>query len=195
MAQDGGFAVRNRAAAGRFDPPSAAHVSLTERVGDLFRMPVARAWLRWRRSMGLPIAVASSSNLQLNHSIGLGIGSAPAVRPASNGEPREQAHLPAEQPSPRQDARLPSAHAHARRPRHHHCPSSQGPLRALGLRPTCCRHVTACVIGRTSRRQCEDQVPAERAGHSSSCMPTGPMRGRIFRRASVLLCPRLLATR
>ena len=126
--------VRHRASSSRFDPSSAAPVSWIERVGDLFRMPVARAWMRWRRSMGLPIAVASSSNLQLNHSIGLGIRSAPVVRPASNGEPREQAHLPAEQPSPRQDTRLPPAHAHARRPRHHHRPSSQGPLRALGLR-------------------------------------------------------------
>ena len=77
---------------------------------------------------------------------------------------REQAHLPAQQPSPRQDARVPPAHADPCGPGHPGRAAPQGPRRALGLSPTCCRRVTVCAPARTSRRRCVDLVPAEQAG-------------------------------
>ena len=63
----------------------------------------------------------------------------------SNGESREQAHLPAEQPSSGQDPRLPPAHAHPRRPGHPGCSSPQGSLRTVRLRlDACYRRVIVC---------------------------------------------------
>ena len=118
----------------RFDPRSAAPVSLTERVCDLFRMPVAPNPAQ-PDELGPPRACRLRSHRpspaperepgRRHRDVG--------ADPATYGEPREQAHLPAEQPSPRQDARLPPAHAHPRRPCHPRRPPPQGPRRALGL--------------------------------------------------------------
>ena len=109
----------------------------------------------------------------------------------SYGDQREQAYFPAEQPSSRQDPRLPPAHAHPCRPRHPRCPSSQGPLRALRLRPrACCPRSTGCVTAPTSRQRSEQQEEHEQAPGSSWCTPTRPTRARVSRRGSVLLSPR-----
>ncbi len=114
----------------------------------------------------------------------------------SIGVLREQAHLPAEQPPTGEDPRFPSADADARWSRHPGRPPQQGSLRAVRLRPsTCCRHVTVCAPRQTSRRRCVALGAADRADVSSSSTPTGPTRGRINRRGSVLSSPRPWAGR
>src|SRR5664280_112996 len=63
----------------------------------------------------------------------------------SNGEPREQAHLPAEQPSSGQDPWFPPAYAHPCRSRDPGCSPRQGSLRTFRLRlDACCRRVIVC---------------------------------------------------
>ena len=117
--------------------------------------PCSISWPRasdWGRSTADEIGLLSSFDVkcswnQLDR---------PALYPASpsaqipgwlcsNGESREQAHLPAEQPSAGQDPRLPSAHAHPGRSRHPGCPSRQGSLRTVRLRlGACCQRVIVC---------------------------------------------------
>ena len=112
----------------------------------------------------------------------------------SNGEPREQAHLPAEQPSTGQDPRLPPAHAHPRRPRHPGLSSPQGSLRTVRLRlDACCQRVIVCEAAPISPKFSgghAGQVDLVRAAASSWCMPTRPTHVRVNRRGSVLSSPR-----
>jgi len=82
-----------------------------------------------------------------------------AVWLCSNGEPREQAHIPAQQPSSGQDPWLPPAHAHPRRSRHPGRASSQGSLRTVRLRlDACCLGDIVCEAAPTS--------PQSSAGHA-----------------------------
>ena len=116
----------------------------------------------------------------------------------SNGEPREQAHIPAQQPSKGQDPRLPPAHAHARRPSHPCCSSRQGSLRTVRLRlDACCQRVIVCEAAPISPQFFEghaEQVDLVQAAASSWFMSTRPMRVRVNRRASVLSSLRPWAT-
>ena len=146
----GASAGRN---APRFDPVLPAPVPWTEPVLRPFSH--ARAFRR-----GFPIAAGRrrSRTLIQPHQPG-------HRRPCSNGDPREQAHLPAEQPSPGQDPRLPSAHAHPRRSRHPGGPPSQGPHRAVRLRigrvlPA--RHRLRSSAGLRGRAAGRRAVPADR---------------------------------
>jgi hypothetical protein len=117
----------------------------------------------------------------------------------SNGEPREQAHLPAEQPSAGQDPRLPSAYAHPRGPRHPGCPPRQGSLRTVRLRlDACCQRVIVCGAAPISARYFGGhaaQADLVQAAASSWFMPTRPTRARVSRRGSVLSSPGRWATR
>ena len=115
----------------------------------------------------------------------------------SNGEPRDQAHLPAEQPSAGQNPRLPSAYAYPRRPGHPGCPSRQGSLRTVRLRRNaCCQRVIVCGAAPISAQYFgvhAEQVDPVPAAASSWFMPTRPMRVRVNRRGSVLSYLRLSA--
>jgi hypothetical protein len=117
----------------------------------------------------------------------------------SNGEPREQAHLPAEQPSSGQDPRLPSAHANPSRSCHLGCSSPQGSLQTFRLRlGACCRRVIDCEAVPTLTPFFGghvEQVDLIREAATSSCMPTRPTHAGVNRRGSVLLSPRLWAMR
>ena len=117
----------------------------------------------------------------------------------SNGEPREQAHLPAEQPSSGQDPRLPPAYAYPRGPRHPGCSPRQGSLRTFRLRlDACCRRVIVCEPAAISAQFFEgraEQADLVQAAASSWSMSTRPTRVRVNRRGSVLSSPRLWATR
>jgi len=117
----------------------------------------------------------------------------------SNGEPREQAHLPAEQPSTGQDPRLPPAYAHPCRPCDPGRPSRQGSLRTVRLRlDACCQRVIACeavLISPQSPGGHVEQVDLVQVAVLSWFMPTQPTRERVNRRGSVLLSPRPWATR
>ena len=117
----------------------------------------------------------------------------------SNGEPREQAHLPAKQPPTGQDPRIPSAHAHPCRPRHPGCPSPQGSLRTVRLRrDACCQRVIVCETAPISGQYFGghvEQVDLVQVAVLSWFMPTQPTRERVNRRGSVLLSPRPWETR
>src|SRR5450631_787665 len=117
----------------------------------------------------------------------------------SNGEPREQAHLPAEQPPAGQDPRLPSAYAHPRRPRDPGCPPPQGSLRTVRLRlDACCQHVIVCEAAPISAQYFgghAEPVDLVQAAASSCFMPTRPTCVRVNRRGSVLSSPKPWATR
>jgi len=117
----------------------------------------------------------------------------------SNGEPREQAHLPAEQPSTGQDPRLPPSHAHPGRPRHPGRPPRQGSLRTVRLRlDACCPRVIVCEAAPISPQFFEaraEQVDLVQAAASSWFMSTRPTRVRVNRRGSVLSSPKRWATR
>ena len=117
----------------------------------------------------------------------------------SNGEPREQAHLPAEQPSAGQDPRLPPAHAYPRRPRHPGCPPPQGSLRTVRLRlDACCQRVIDCEAAPISAQYFvghAQQADLVQAAASSWCTPTRPTHVRVNRRGSVLLSPKPWETR
>src|SRR5450631_110357 len=116
----------------------------------------------------------------------------------SNGEPREQAHLPAEQPSAGQDPRLPPAHAYPRRPRHPCCPTRQGSLRTVRLRlDACCQRVIVCEPAPISPQYFAghaEQVDLVQAAATWWFMPTRPTHVRVNRRGPVLLSPRLWVT-
>jgi hypothetical protein len=116
----------------------------------------------------------------------------------SNGEPREQAHLPAEQPSAGQDPRLPSAYAHPRRSRHPGRPPRQGSLRTVRLRlDACCQRVIVCEAAPISAQYFgghAEQADLVQAAASSWFMPTRPTCVRVNRRGSVLSSPRPWAT-
>ena len=117
----------------------------------------------------------------------------------SNGEPREQAHLPAEQPSSGQDPWLPPAYAHPCRSRDSGCSPRQGSLRTFRLRlDACCRRVIVCEPAAISAQFFEGRAELAdlvQAVDSSWFMSTQPTRVRDSRRGSVLSSPRLLVTR